>query len=82
MGSTPPSFPSEYFLMDQGMLSTTASNIPITGESFTDYECCVCRTTKSDSESPIGLIGTSCFSLRKNRSVEWSVSHSHACTLF
>ena len=72
VGSTPSSFQSDLFLMDQSTLATTASNIPIAGESFTDYECCVCRTTKSVSESPIGLIGTSCFTLRKNQRDDWS----------
>ena len=62
MIGTPPSLSSENEGLDQAM-AIGVSSVPV--EQFTDYECCVCRTSKSDSESPIGLIGTSCLSLRK-----------------
>ncbi|UJR15883.1 hypothetical protein I4U23_002808 [Adineta vaga] len=62
---TPPSLSNESFSMDQAMAATTTttSNIPIASEYSVDYECCVCRLTKTDSQSPIGLIGTTCLSL-------------------
>ncbi|CAF0813761.1 unnamed protein product [Adineta ricciae] len=61
---TPPSLGSDPFSMDQAMATaTTASNTPIASEYSVEYECCVCRLTKSDSQSPIGLIGTTCLSL-------------------
>lgn len=64
---TPPSLGTDPFSMDQAMAAaTTASNIPMIFEHAVEYECCVCRLTKSDSGSPIGLIGTTCLSLCKN----------------
>ncbi|CAF0827696.1 unnamed protein product [Adineta steineri] len=59
---TPPSLTNDNFSMEQAMTTTTA-HTTIVMEHSIDYECCVCRLTKSDSQSPIGLIGTSCLSL-------------------
>lgn len=60
---TPPSLTNEneYLDTNTGERPTDPFNV----EQFIDYECCICRTSKSDSESPIGLIGTSCLSLRR-----------------
>ena len=66
---TPPSLQNEHFSLEQAISSnTTASSIPALTETAIDYECCICRLTKSDSQSPIGLIGTSSLSLCKNKS--------------
>ncbi len=54
---TPPSFNNEQFSLENSITPTTTTSLPI--ENLIDYECCVCRLTKSDSQSPIGLIGTS-----------------------
>lgn len=62
---TPPSLSNEAFSLEQ-QLTTTASSqsqIIIPLDNFNDYECCVCRLSKSDSESPMGLIGISCLSI-------------------
>jgi hypothetical protein len=64
---TPPSLHNEHFPIEQAMATTTAS---IPTEILIEYECCVCRLTKSDSESPIGLIGTSCLSLCKTKLIK------------
>ena len=58
---TPPWLPNDHDSIAQG-----ASANPFPVEPVIDYECCVCRMTKSDSQSPIGLIGTSCLSLCKS----------------
>ena len=58
---TPPSLPNDHDSIEPG---ASATSFPV--EPVIDYECCVCRTTKSDSQSPIGLIGTSCLSLCKS----------------
>ncbi|CAF1000100.1 unnamed protein product [Rotaria sordida] len=60
---TPPSFNNEHLSTEQTITTATASNITTHTENSIDYECCVCRIAKSDSQSPIGLIGTSCLSL-------------------
>jgi len=60
---TPPSLTNEQFSLEQTLTTATSTNISITTENPIDYECCVCRLTKSDSQSPICLIGTSCLSL-------------------
>ncbi len=56
---TPPSLTNEQFSLEQTITTATS----ITTENPIDYECCICRLTKSDSQSPICLIGTSCLSL-------------------
>ncbi len=68
---TPPSLQNEHVSMEQAMTTATASSMSIMTDHSIDYECCVCRLTKSDSQSPIGLIGTSCLSLCKNKSREY-----------
>ena len=65
---TPPSLPNDHDSLEQHTASASAN--PFSMEQFIDYECCVCRTSKTDSQSPIGLIGTSCLSLCKSFSAE------------
>ncbi|CAF3495061.1 unnamed protein product [Rotaria sp. Silwood2] len=62
---TSPSLYNEHLSIEQTIntAAAAASNISTHIENAVDYECCVCRITKSDSQSPIGLIGTSCLSL-------------------
>ncbi|CAF3403343.1 unnamed protein product [Rotaria sp. Silwood1] len=63
---TSPSLNNEHLSMEQTITTiaaAAASNISTHTENLVEYECCVCRITKSDSQSPIGLIGTSCLSL-------------------
>lgn len=65
---TPPSLSNEQYSLENPMTTgspSSAAAAATPAEHFIDYECCVCRLTKSDSESPIGLIGTSCLSLCK-----------------
>lgn len=62
---TPPSLTNEQFSLENPLTPGTASATPGPIEHTIDYECCVCRLMKSDSESPIGLIGSSCISLCK-----------------
>ncbi len=64
---TPPSLTNDQFSIEQTITTASASYMSIPTENPVDYECCVCRITKSDSESPIGLIGTSCVSLCMNK---------------
>ncbi len=61
---TPPSFNNEQYSLENS-LTTATTSLPI--ENLVDYECCVCRLTKSDSQSPMGLIGTSYLSLCRNK---------------
>ena len=63
--NTPPSLSNEAFSLEQTLPRTgqTQSQIIIPFDNFSEYECCVCRLPKSDSESPIGLIGISCLSI-------------------
>ena len=64
---TPPSLLNENLSTEQTITAgIAASNILTFAENFVDYECCVCRLSKSDSQSPIGLIGISCISCCKN----------------
>lgn len=63
---TPPSLNNEQFSLENQLTTGTAS----ASATPIDYECCVCRLTKSDSESPIGLIGSSCLSLCKETLLE------------
>jgi hypothetical protein len=64
---TPPSLSNDQFSIEQTITTATPTNMSMHTETPVDYECCVCRLTKSDSESPIGLIGTSCLSLCMNK---------------
>jgi hypothetical protein len=64
---TPPSLTNEQFSLEQTITTAPSTNLSIPIENPIDYECCVCRLTKSDSQSPIGLIGTSCLSLCMNK---------------
>ena len=67
---TPPSLGNEQFSLENQLTTGTASASAGPIEPLIDYECCVCRLTKSDSESPIGLIGSSCLSLCKRELFE------------
>jgi hypothetical protein len=67
---TPPSLNNEHFSIEQTLAAATASSMSIPVETLIEYECCVCRLTKIDSQSPIGLIGTSCLSLCKDKSMK------------
>lgn len=61
---TPPSLTNEQYSLEQ---ATTTTNLSMPIENSIEYECCVCRLTKNDSQSPIGLIGTSYLSLCMKR---------------
>lgn len=56
---------NEQFSSEQSETAGAASSRSTCPKNTIEYECCVCRLTKTDSQSPIGLIGTSCLSLCK-----------------
>lgn len=63
---TPPSLTNDQFSLEQTITTAMPTHMSMPIENSVDYECCVCRLTKSDSQSPIGLIGTSYLSLCTN----------------
>ncbi|CAF5004020.1 unnamed protein product, partial [Rotaria magnacalcarata] len=59
-----PSLFTEHFSSEQAASTGgAASSMSSHTQNLIEYECCICRLTKTDSHSPIGLIGTSCLSL-------------------
>ncbi|CAF1683274.1 unnamed protein product [Rotaria magnacalcarata] len=62
-GASPSLFNENFSSEQAASTGGAASSMSIHTQNLIEYECCICRLTKTDSHSPIGLIGTSCLSL-------------------